>query len=598
MPHPRDAMPAAPGIQGHTRKEHNPLRGCKATPVGNIIHSRLCTTLRQMVSCDQTKQSKGTEHGKWGRASTPQRRITNDDNVNLNGYIIKGKGSKQAINGDSGYLPEDKLREIYEKHYNQILPIMTEKVQKEKLQGVQTHLIYGESSRQNSQTREETQLSELSRERGKPTHRRSSVSTTVFTRLGHRDRNVFKQLRERKKNVYSRLRPEVAPRRKHTNERRSASSSTSTKDPNRRKKDAINLIRSYVTCSSEHQREIEEEWDTADRASRRHPARTEDSYLSKNENDRGGHWKSRPKKRRSNGKDNLSQPWLYEETDPFTARIQYFKVPKKTRMPTNVKIYDGTGDPKDHLKIFQAAAKIEQWAMPTWYHMFNSTLIGSTRVWFDKLPPKSIDNYEVLRKAFLGNFSQQKKYIKDPVEIHHIKQREGESIEAFMERFKVESMHVNREPECMRMYGFMHGITNPDLIKKLNDNIPKSVDEMMSVTTAFLRGEVATANQSRKKVQSMWKHYETSHKLNFDKRLDFKSQHKAGRRQDRFIPLSKTPKEILEIETVKFKAPPLMTRPAKNRNKNKFYEFHEDKGHNTDGCIHLRRKIEEAVKLG
>ncbi|GJY49943.1 reverse transcriptase domain-containing protein [Tanacetum coccineum] len=159
-------------------------------------------------------------------------------------------------------------------------------------------------------------------------------------------------------------------------------------------------------------------------------------------------------------------------------------------------------------------------------------------------------------------------------------------------------MHVSEAPECMKISGFMHGITNPDLIKKLNDNIPKSVDETMSVTTAFLRGEVAAANQSKKKAPPAWKHHETSHKPNFDKRLDFKNQHKSNRRQDRFTPLTKTPKEILAMDTMKFKAPPPMTGPAENRNKNKFCEFHGDKGHSTDECIHLRRQIEEAVKSG
>nr|GEX21793.1 reverse transcriptase domain-containing protein [Tanacetum cinerariifolium] len=77
------------------------------------------------------------------------------------------------------------------------------------------------------------------------------------------------------------------------------------------------------------------------------------------------------------------------------------------------------------------------------------------------------------------------------------------------EQIEVESMHVNGAPECMRISGFMHGITNPDLIKRLNDNIPKSVDEMMKVTTAFLRGEVAAANQSRKKAPPAWKHHES-----------------------------------------------------------------------------------------
>ncbi|GJQ93740.1 reverse transcriptase domain-containing protein [Tanacetum coccineum] len=130
------------------------------------------------------------------------------------------------------------------------------------------------------------------------------------------------------------------------------------------------------------------------------------------------------------------------------------------------------------------------------------------------------------------------------------------------------------------------------------NQIPKSLEEMMSVTTAFLRGEVAAANQSKKKVPPAWKHHETSHRPNFDKRPNFKRQHKSTRRQDRFTPLTKTPKEILAMETVKFKAQPPMTGPTENMNKNKFCEFHGDKGHITDKCIHLRKLVEEAVKSG
>ncbi|GJW93253.1 hypothetical protein Tco_0172925 [Tanacetum coccineum] len=121
----------------------------------------------------------------------------------------------------------------------------------------------------------------------------------------------------------------------------------------------------------------------------------------------------------------------------------------------------------------------------------------------------------------------------------------------------------------MRISGFMHDITNPDLIKRLNDNIPKSVDEMISMTTSFLREEVAVANQFRKKTLT-WRHHETSHKPSFNKRLDFKSKEKPNKRHDRFTPLIKTPKEVLAMDT----------------------------GHITDECIHLRKKIEEAVKSG
>ncbi|GKA05497.1 hypothetical protein Tco_0684617 [Tanacetum coccineum] len=70
-------------------------------------------------------------------------------------------------------------------------------------------------------------------------------------------------------------------------------------------------------------------------------------------------------------------------------------------MPNNVKTYDGTGDPEDHVKNFQAAAQVERWAMPTWCHMFNSTLIGAARVWFsEELPPdkESIDGYKIFKQ--------------------------------------------------------------------------------------------------------------------------------------------------------------------------------------------------------
>ncbi|GKC38978.1 reverse transcriptase domain-containing protein [Tanacetum coccineum] len=189
-----------------------------------------------------------------------------------------------------------------------------------------------------------------------------------------------------------------------------------------------------------------------------------------------------------------------------TTRVPKQREPRyRTRMPSHVKTYDRSGDPEDHIKLFQSAAKIERWAMPTWCHMFNLTLIGNARVWFDKLPKESIDSYEDLREAFRENYRQQTKHIKDPVEIHHIKQRDGESTKDFMERYKEEVMDVEGAPECMKISGFMHGITHPELIKLLYEKIPRSMDEMYRVTTSFLEGEVAAFSHSRKKAPTSWK---------------------------------------------------------------------------------------------
>nr|GEZ37097.1 reverse transcriptase domain-containing protein [Tanacetum cinerariifolium] len=184
-------------------------------------------------------------------------------------------------------------------------------------------------------------------------------------------------------------------------------------------------------------------------------------------------------------------------------------------------------------------------------------------VWFDELPPESIDSYKDLKAAFLAYFKQQKKYVKDPVEIHNIKQKDGETIEDFMERFKVESGRMKGAPECMWISGFMHGVNNPELTKRLNEH---------------------AQDQSKRQ--------------NSDKRSDFCGHSKERRGSNRFTSLTRTPKEILTAEAGKFQPPPPMVTPVKKRSSNKFCDFHINKGHSTDTCMQLKKHIEELVRAG
>ncbi|GJY03017.1 reverse transcriptase domain-containing protein [Tanacetum coccineum] len=261
--------------------------------------------------------------------------------------------------------------------------------------------------------------------------------------------------------------------------------------------------------------------------------------MLESEDSGGGHWKSRSKKKKSSREENdLSQPLLCGEVDPFTPRIRYFDFPK-TIMPIHIKTYDGSEDPEDHLKIFQAAAKTKRWAMPTWCHMFNYTLTGNTRVWFDDLPAESIESYDDLKKAFLENYLQQKKCIKDLIEIHNIKQREGESTEDFWQP------QITSERNC-----FHHGN---------NKRVPRG---------KILRREDSGTSRGQK-----------------GSKIDSRS-------------LTKTPKEIFALEKGKFKAPPPMTTPVEKQNHTKFYEFHGEVRHNTDEYMNLKKQIEEMLKAG
>nr|GEW11754.1 reverse transcriptase domain-containing protein [Tanacetum cinerariifolium] len=226
------------------------------------------------------------------------------------------------------------------------------------------------------------------------------------------------------------------------------------------------------------------------------------SSVSKSDSSDRRYQKSRSKRHKPMDEDDLTRPWMCEEEDTFTPRICNFKSSRKTRMPNNVKTYDGTGDPKDHVKIFQAAAQVERW-----------------------------------------------KYVKDPVEIYNIKQKDRETIEDFIERFKVKIGRMNGAPECMRISGFMHGVNNLEMTKRLNEHVPKTREKMMITTIAFIRGEAAAA--SKKKGHTSWRAQDQSKRQTSKKMSDFRGHPREGRGSSRFTPLQGRQKRFLRPRRIR-----------------------------------------------
>ncbi|GKB81425.1 hypothetical protein Tco_0948320, partial [Tanacetum coccineum] len=108
-------------------------------------------------------------------------------------------------------------------------------------------------------------------------------------------------------------------------------------------------------------------------------------------------------------------------------------------------------------------------------------------------------------------------------------------------RYKSESGNVKGAPECMRISGFEHGITNPELIKRFHEKIPKTVDEMMQVATSFLQGQEAASNQERKKAPPAWKHQEWGHRQ-ISKKGEASAANISKRRGRIGLPVPSSPK--------------------------------------------------------
>nr|GEV46116.1 reverse transcriptase domain-containing protein [Tanacetum cinerariifolium] len=109
-------------------------------------------------------------------------------------------------------------------------------------------------------------------------------------------------------------------------------------------------------------------------------------------------------------------------------------------------------------------------------------------------------------------------------------------------------------------------------------------------------GEVAAFYHEKKKSFPPWKQQEGNR--NFFKEGGFQNHPKPERKHDRFALLTKTPKEIFALEKGKFKALQPMTTLVDKQNHAKFCVFHGEVGHSTDEYMHLKKQIEEMLKIG
>ena len=111
---------------------------------------------------------------------------------------------------------------------------------------------------------------------------------------------------------------------------------------------------------------------------------------------------------------------------PFTDDINETPVPKGLKGP-RIKMYDGTGDPDDHVSNFQWAIKMIPMNVKLWSLYFAGTLDGSARYSLASLPPKSIGSFDELREKFCNSFIQQRKFQQQAHTIFGCRQRRGEA---------------------------------------------------------------------------------------------------------------------------------------------------------------------------
>nr|GEW74656.1 reverse transcriptase domain-containing protein [Tanacetum cinerariifolium] len=184
----------------------------------------------------------------------------------------------------------------------------------------------------------------------------------------------------------------------------------------------------------------------------------------------------------------LRKPFKEARRTSRTRRIIKF-AGLEYKMPANIKLYDSTTDPDDHLSRFASAANSGEWPMRVWCRMFQQTLDGSARGW-----------YSVRRACF-----------KEPHEITKIVRKANESLTVFKERWTVETVFIMGIPVVMKISSFMDVVKSPELAKRFSNKVSATVNEMMERLDEFVRFEEAYARTELPRGEVGETHHRASH---------------------------------------------------------------------------------------
>nr|GEX70027.1 reverse transcriptase domain-containing protein [Tanacetum cinerariifolium] len=314
--------------------------------------------------------------------------------------------------------------------------------------------------------------------------------------------------------------------------------------------------------------------------------------------------------------EDLRKPYKEVLKSPFSRRIIEFSAPKH-RTPTNLKIYDGSTDPDDHITHFVRAANQGEWEMLVWCKMFQQTLDGPARGWFDCFSNGRIDNWTDLREAFVERFALRRKCCKDPTEVTKIDRRANETLTDFKERWTEEMSYIPDVSVVMQISAFMSKSKYPELARRFSDQVPQTVTEMMRRVDDFVKSEEVFKNTELPKGEHPEKPAVAQFRGSRPPRHSYGSRPSRAdiyRKGDHYQPyvtprvpdgrydnrrrevnhqnldsLAKLPSEILATE-LQLRLPPcpLTVAPPKEENLDRYCDYHGEKGHYTNDCFHLK----------
>ncbi|GJZ47316.1 hypothetical protein Tco_0601148, partial [Tanacetum coccineum] len=238
------------------------------------------------------------------------------------------------------------------------------------------------------------------------------------------------------------------------------------------------------------------------------------------------------------------EPWNSDSDDVHPN----YDMPDGIKVLTNLRAYDGTTDPYDHLTVFMGTMDVHKLPEPAWCRFFHITLCGATRFWYDNLAPRIINGFHQLRDKFRWAAPR-----------------------ALVQRLDSKATDI----AC----GFVH--TDPQLHTTKDANNENRLQEPRREMKQHMTYRDLPRRQKDKHISRPVGQYMESHRV----------QH------DTFTPLIKSPAEILATSKGRAMLRPLpkIFAPANKRDRTKYW-MDGPLGQRTKNEIHMIQAVDANIK--
>ncbi|VFQ98999.1 unnamed protein product [Cuscuta campestris] len=170
---------------------------------------------------------------------------------------------------------------------------------------------------------------------------------------------------------------------------------------------------------------------------------------------------------------------VFSEVTPFSRRIMSCPLPDNFKTP-QIKAYNGTTDPQDHLARFGANVVMYAYPEEIKCRCFLATLEGQACEWFHKLPKGSIDKWGDLAHKFLEHFASSRRQKLPFSHLLNVKIRKGEQLREFINRWEKEARDVQGADDQALIAMLQAALPQGDVRKELRRNPLSTYQEMLA----------------------------------------------------------------------------------------------------------------------